>query len=346
DTALTEVSGLIHDGIRLLAHRDEIVTQLYQLDTLSGNITQTYACGNVSNYNCEEIAQDSLYIYIGDFGNNINGNRTDLRIFRVSKSDLLLGNAMADTIHFSYATQTNFTATGINNTDFDCEAFIVTSDSIFLFTKRWVSGGTAVYGMPKSPGQYSAVPLDSFNTQGYITGATHLPEKQLIVLCGYNSFLQPFLYLLYDYTGSDFFSANKRRIPVNLPFHQLEGIATADGLRYYVANEAFSSSFTNVAQQLHTLNLDAYLDHYLNPISTGLPDVPEAWFNVFPNPTSYMLCIKHVGLTTHTDYQIMDSRGNLVQSGTFNSCIPVNELTSGLYFLRFATGQTRRFVVE
>lgn len=346
DTALTEISGLIHDGSRLIGHRDEVVTQLYKLDTLSGNIVQAYSCGNVSNYNWEEIAQDSQYIYIGDVGNNINGNRTDLRIFRISKSDLQIGSPIADTIRFSYSTQTNFTATGINNTDFDCEAFVVTSDSIFLFTKRWVSGGTAVYGMPKSPGQHSAAPLDSFNTQGYITGATHLPEKHLIVLCGYNSFLQPFLYLLYDYTGSDFFGANKRRLSVNLPFHQLEGIASADGLRYYAANEAFSSSFTNVAQQLHTLDLNAYLSHYLNPISTVLHDAQEQRITLFPNPTTRSLCFGQLELSQLADYQIMNSSGIMVGSGSVSDCIELGELTPGLYFIRFNTGQSHRFVVE
>lgn len=346
DTALSEISGLIHDSNRLIGHRDEIVTQLYELDTLSGNILQAYGCGNVSNYNWEEIAQDSQYIYIGDVGNNINGNRTDLSIFRLSKSDLQHGSPVADTIRFSYSTQTNFTATGINNTDFDCEAFVVTSDSIFLFTKRWVSGGTAVYGMPKSPGQHSAVPIDSFNTQGYITGATHLPDKQLIVLCGYNSFLQPFLYLLYDYTGSDFFGGNKRRLPVNLPFHQLEGIATADGLRYYVANEAFSSSFTNVAQQLHTLDLSAYLSHYLNPISTELQDAQEQPITLYPNPATRALCISLIGWSTFTDYQIMDSIGKRVQSGSFSDCIELDEIPPGMYFVRLNNGQTHRFVVE
>jgi len=83
--------------------------------------------------------QDKDYLYVGDFGNNLNGNRTDLKILRIRKNSVLVNPLKIDTINFSYSNQTNFTPTGTNNTDFDCEAFIVASDSIYLFTKQWIS---------------------------------------------------------------------------------------------------------------------------------------------------------------------------------------------------------------
>lgn len=85
----------------------------------------------------------------------------------------------------------------------------------------------------------------------------------MIVLTGYSSSLQPFLYLLYDFNETAFFSGNKRKIGLNLPFHQVEGIATTDGLKFYISNEYFNQFTINVPQKIHTLNLSSYLQNYL-----------------------------------------------------------------------------------
>ena len=346
DQALTEISGLIHDGGRLLGQQDEIDTRLFELDTLNGNIVQTYSCSGVSNYNWEEIAQDSQYIYIGDFGNNINGNRTDLRIYRVDKSSLNNGNTVVDTIGFSYSDQVNFAPTGINNTDFDCEAFVVTNDSIFLFTKRWISGGTTLYGLPKTPGQHLAMPIDSFNSQGYITGATQLHGTQLVMLCGYNNFLQPFLYLLYDYPNNAFFKGNRRRLGINLPFHQIEGIATRNGLKVYLANEAFSSSFTSVAQQLHTIDLTMFLNHFLNPVTTGQPEYDSNLPALYPNPTNQSITLCNADNFRGKRYLIRDCMGRVVSHGIFTGTIDVSTFGQGVYLLQLEDMPTKRFTIE
>jgi hypothetical protein len=46
------------------------------------------------------------------------------------------------------------------------------------------------------------------------------------------------LYLFYDY--EQFFSTNKRKIKMALPFHQMEGITTQNGLQSYLTNENFT----------------------------------------------------------------------------------------------------------
>jgi hypothetical protein len=103
------------------------------------------------------------------------------------------------------------------------------------------------------------------NVNGLITGGVILEDKKIIVLCGYSKKLQPFLYLLYDYKGTDFFSGNKRKIQLKLPFHQIEGIATRDGLHYYLTNENFQRKpFISVSQQLHFVDLKTYFEFYLS----------------------------------------------------------------------------------
>ncbi len=283
---LNETSGLIYWNNRLWTHNDNSDINLYNFHPDSVNIIDSIELTGSSNRDQEEISQDSNYIYLGDFGNNANGNRTDLRILRIDKSDLLQNLITIDTIFFSYSNQINFTATGSNNTDFDCESFIVTSDSIFLFTKQWVSQKTAKYALPKIPGTYIAQFSALLDIQGLVTAATYLEDKRLLVFSGYSTTVQPFIYLLYDFNGTDFFGANKRKINLNLGFHQIEGICSEDGLTYYLTNERLSYSFITVEPKLHKIDLNAYLESYLNPpvLAFDFLLIPKCRF--YPNPVS------------------------------------------------------------
>lgn len=215
---LAETSGLIFWNNSLWTHNDNSDINLYSLDTLSGTILQNYTVTGVANIDWEEISQDDIYVYVGDFGNNANGNRTDLKILRMEKNSLLLNNPVVDTINFSYSNQTDFSPTGGNNTDFDCEAFVVSSDSIFLFTKQWVSNKTSIYTLPKTPGSYIANLKSTWDVSGLVTGATYLQDKRLIVLCGYSMTLQPFLFLLYDFNENEFLTAIKEKYLCHCPF--------------------------------------------------------------------------------------------------------------------------------
>jgi hypothetical protein len=51
----------------------------------------------VVNKDWEEISQDSTYFYIGDFGNNVSGNRKDF-IFKNRKESLALDVPKIDTL--------------------------------------------------------------------------------------------------------------------------------------------------------------------------------------------------------------------------------------------------------
>lgn len=347
DSALIEVSGIIKSGNNLYCHTDEIDTRIFSLDTLTGSILQTYSCGAVGNYNWEDITQDSTYIYIGDFGNNINGNRTDLKILRIAKTALINGTPAADTLNFSYATQTNFNATGLNNTDFDCEAFITSGDSIYLFTKEWLKKGVSVFSMPKTPGTHVAQLRDSFDVQGLITGATMLEDKQLVVLCGYTTSLQPFLQLLYDYQGDSFFSGNKRRLTLNLPLHQVEGIATDNGLDYFLVNEGlYNPPFVNTPQKLHRLELTSYLLNYLIPSTTVLHDMKrgDEELTIYPNPIHNELTFSINGLKGAGTAGIYDTKGGLIllrelDFTTDPAVIQLDELRNGTYLLKVTSGK-------
>lgn len=261
---LKETSGLTQSDSLFWTINDDTDTVLYGLDTI-GSIKNKILLKKASNTDWEEIAQDNNYFYVGDFGNNSSGNRKDLHVLRIEKETLLTPVQKIDTISFSYSNQTNFNKKTANTTDFDCEAFIVSNDSIYLFTKQWKNKKTSVYALPKTPGTYIAKLKETYNTGGLITGAAYLPEKKLLVLSGYNRFLFPFIYLLYDYKTTHFFSGNKRKVKIALPFHQIEGIATPDGIHFYLTNENFvRKPIVDVTQQLHQLDLSPFLGNFLN----------------------------------------------------------------------------------
>lgn len=264
DKKLHETSGLIFWNGKLWTHNDDKDTVIYGIDTISGNILESYELKKVVNKDWEEISQDSSYLYIGDFGNNVAGNRTDLHILRIEKKSLAV-NPVIDTISFRYSDQANpLIPSKANQTDYDGEAMVVSKDSIYIFTKQWTSKKTALYSLPKTPGNHVAQLKTVHDIRGLVTGAVFLEAESTIVLCGYSKHLKPFLYLLYDFHGTDFFTGNKRRIKLRLPFHQIEGIATQDGFHYYLTNENFSRKpFINKTQKLHKVDLSRFLRVYL-----------------------------------------------------------------------------------
>lgn len=340
DAGLAETSGLICWNDHLWTHNDNGDTNIYSLDTLNGAIVQSVPVSGVVNYDWEEITQDSSYIYLGDFGNNVNGNRTDLKVLRIEKASVLSGIPSVDTIFFSYSDQIDFTPTGGNNTDFDCEAFLVSGDSLFLFTKQWVSNRTTVYALPKIPGTYVAERRAELDVQGMITGATYLESKRLITLCGYTNLLQPFIYLLYDFDQTDFLSGNKRKLNLSLPFHQIEGIATVDGLKYYCSNENFvQAPVINTPQKLHVLDLSSYLENYLNGIILSLKNPYSSGLTVYPNPASDFLNIENNGADLHGNYTITDNSGRVICTGKLSGIkqsVDISHLLPGFYFVRLS----------
>ncbi|GGF12670.1 hypothetical protein GCM10011518_22390 [Flavobacterium limi] len=262
--SIKETSGLISFDNLLWTHNDDHDRTIYGLDSL-GKIKKKITLKNTVNHDWEEISQDSSHLYIGDFGNNYAGNRTDLRILKIGKETFLKEKPIIETISFTYSDQNDFSQNRTNTTNFDCEAFIVTKDSIYLFTKKWKSLHTSIYSLPNKPGNYIAQLKNTLDTKGLVTGAIYLESKKLIAICGYSTKGKPFIYLLYDFKNYDFLSGNKRKINLKLPFHQIEGITTEDGLHYYLTNEALiRKPILNVRQQIHYFDLSSILNSYLH----------------------------------------------------------------------------------
>ncbi len=334
--SLRETSGLALWQEHLWTHNDDSDRRLFALDTATAQVAQLVALPGVTNRDWEALAQDSAYFYLADCGNNASGNRQDLRILRLAKASLLSGSPQIDTLAFAYANQSDFSAQPANQSDFDCEALVAGRDSLYLFTKQWLSRQTAIYALPKLPGAYLLTPRDTFDVKGLITGASWLESERLLLLAGYTPLLEPFLYLCYDFAGDDFFGGNKRRIRLDLGFHQVEGIAMGDGTTVFLTNERFSQPpFVDIPPQLHRLDLRALLGPYLG--STTQRETPRTWtIELYPQPAVAYVWVAAAVKALPLAYRLFDGQGKTWQQGEIEQTrqrLAVEGLPAGLYFL-------------
>ena len=345
--AVVETSGLIKYNNIFYTHNDSSDTNLYAIDSISGAITSQVALPGVVNQDWEDMTQDENFIYVGDFGNNAHGNRQNLRILRISKASFPGTNPVIDTISFVFEDQTDFTSLPANTTDFDCEAMIASSEYIYLFTKQWTSNATAVYRVPKLEGMHTALSSGIFDVNGMITGATYLQNRRLVVLVGYSNILQPFVYLLYDFYGDNFFLGNRRKIMLPMQFHQVEGISTTNGLQYWLTNERLvQGSFLNIPAKLHQLDLTPQLSYYINNVSLNTDDVlGDREFAAYPNPTDQTLIIRIRTNLLGANFLLFSQTGQTVLQGTLESLssrIDVSTLASGVYYLQIGDSRNNK----
>ncbi|MBL6944493.1 MAG: T9SS type A sorting domain-containing protein, partial [Bacteroidales bacterium] len=301
---------------------------------------------NAINIDWESLATDDDYIYIGDFGNNL-GNRDDLAIYIVSKSDIPLegdGTAGSTKITFIYSDYKGNTEKKKEH-NFDCEAFIATNDSLYLFSKNRGDQKTKLYRLPKMPGDYIAELISTFNVAGLITGADINISSDEITLIGYvdQSWI-PFTWLLFDYEGTNFFGGNKRRIDLlNIAATQTEAISYTISKHEVITSEGnflFSQTAYNFNSALWT---DSSPSMILDVASNKFD------FSLSPNPVSKSKLTIHINKLPKGEYQIeiFDTFGRLIRIKKYNVSnmdgankikIKVGDYTQGTYFVRMRSG--------
>jgi hypothetical protein len=242
EETLTESSGVLFFDGKLYTHSDMAgVADLLELN-IDGTINNTISYQNAIVKDWEDIASDDTSIYIADIGNNL-ANRTDLRIFKISRSQLNNPEAPVETIKFSFNDQMDFGNDEYNQTSYDVEALAVKKGKLYLFTKDWLHLNTNIYKISNEPGSYPTNPIATLNIGGLVTGATTNPDGNIIV-CGYSPTLSPFVA---DIRFKNGIPIIHRKVDVTglLGFgSQVEGIAyteTIDGVfMYYLTSEKFT----------------------------------------------------------------------------------------------------------
>jgi hypothetical protein len=267
---------------------------IYRIDTATSAIFQTVTLAGATNVDWEDMAFDGTWFYIGDIGNNANGARMDLRIYKFPISAIAgyvtrpfdtIPADLVKTINFTYNNQPQPpVAVAPNSTPFDCEAMIVDKGKIHLFTKNWIENNSTHYVIDSVlEGTYAAMPVETLATNYLVTSADKAAEQDIVVLLGYQSanFGSHFIHMLSGYDSGRYFNGNKRRIdlPNALIMGQSEGITFANGNQAFISNEKFTRSsgpFTiTIDQKLRSV----YLPFVYAFTGAGNWNNPANWFN-------------------------------------------------------------------
>lgn len=280
---VSETSGLLFFNDRILTHNDSGgEALLFEIDTVSLEITRTVTITNAINTDWEAISQDEEYIYIGDFGNNL-GMRQDLVVYRIAKEDYLDNDtAAAEAIFFSYQDQTDFEDNG--NSDWDAEAFFVLADELIVLTKQWKSLGSVAYALPKTPGTHSAIRRGAVENIGLVTDADYNSTDNTLFVLGYSSFLMPFA-RTYELSDSNIFSENFGTILLEIGLAQVEGVTNDGAGNYFISSEFFSRQSPNIVtlSRLFKINITPNVPEQEEPgEGEPQPEKPEEEQN--PNP--------------------------------------------------------------
>ena len=239
-TEVSETSGLFFHNGRLWTHNDSGGKPiLYALDTTTFEVVQRITLAQVKNKDWEEVCTDGESVFVGDFGNN-KGSRKNLRIFTFplfalpAEGDTII---QVDSILFRFADQTNFEKRKHEH-DYDCEAMFATDSCLYLLSKGWATGTTRLYRLPKTPGKHVAEVVNSFDSQGLITGADYDRESRTLVVVGYvKNIWRPFMYIIFDFDEHGEKLSNHRFEMSQLAGAQTEGICFFDNGLCYVSAE-------------------------------------------------------------------------------------------------------------
>ena len=262
---LEEQSGMVWWNGWLWIHNDGgAAPVIMALDSTGQSIHRKVTLRGATNIDWEDMSHDSAYLYIADAGNNANGARANLCIYRVQKKYILdLDGDIevdAERIAFRYEDQPQPPlASAPNTTDFDVEAMICRNGSVFLFTKQWTSRQTVLYTFPAVPGQQVARKLGSFDAGGLITGAALSPDGQTLALTGYSPMLSRFIWILYGFIEDAFFDGHRRMIRLTGP-GQTESACFTDNDRLLLGSERFRM----LPERLESLWLGDLLSPYRN----------------------------------------------------------------------------------
>ena len=332
-----ENSGIIFfDGHLWSINDGGNLNVIYQLDT-TGIITREIVVSNALNIDWEGISQNSESIFIGDFGNN-SGNREDLCVYEINKSEIqdpLVTDVTAIKRVFKYEDQSDFTWNS-NAHNYDCEAFIATEDSLYLFSKNWLNEETNLYVLPTTWIDTAIASLNqNLNVDGLITDATINPISGRLMLLGYknngSNLYSSFIWVMWDFEENQFFTGNKRRIEIGSMFTlaQTEGIALKNGTSGFVSSEQISSVITIPAKLLR-FDFSNYLEEELLQIH----DQKGIELKISPNPAEQKIRLENFS-GNYFVYEVASLK--CVLQGTSGSKeIDVSSLRPGVYFIKSA----------
>jgi hypothetical protein len=330
-----ETSGLLFFNHHIITHNDsDNAPELYELDSLTGQILRTVSVSGATNVDWEAIAMDEAFIYIGDIGNNA-GNRDDLVIYKIAKNDFIENEIVeAEQIYFHYEDQLDF-ITAYNATAFDAEALMCTGNHLFIFTKNWISETTTVYQLGKSPGEHTAIPVGFFDTNGLVTGADYKEALDVVLLCGYSTSLSPFAFVIYGFESEEWIGTQSMKFILPAPFgfgSQVEAVALDENGQCLFSRESFVTTVAGFELNYEATMYSAMLSFEFTHVDETL--VANS-ISVAPNPNDGFFTIES-RMTARASFELRDALGLVFRSGYLKpgkTAIDISGAPSGTYFL-------------
>lgn len=254
-----ETSGLANVNGKIYTHNDSGGSNLlYEINVTTGDVIRSITVNGVINVDWEDLACDDTHLYIADIGNNL-GNRTDLKIYKILKSDLGTNNMVnTETIAFSYADQTEFTY-DLFTTPYDAEALIAYNGQLFIFTKNWADYTSRVYNIPTVPGSYEVTSVGEKTLDVMVTGAAVDGAESSVTLVGYtnpydkDTQFKSMIVKLSDFTGNNFFSGSiaEHEIENSQVVGQVEAILFKTSLEFYLSAEGITVQSVDYPAKLY-----------------------------------------------------------------------------------------------
>ena len=330
DQDIKETSGLVNLNGEIWTHNDSGDDPiLYQINASNGNIIRTVEIANATNEDWEDITADENFVYIGDVGNNY-GDRTDLRIYKISRSALAASDEVyAEIIQYSYSDQTSWEINH-NNHDFDCEALISFENNLYLFSKNWVDHQTRCYQLSKQSGTHIAEYQSTYDIECLVTGGEILKAPNRLVLIGYNSNGGSYTWIFEGFNDANFFSGTNTKL-IWTSLTQIEGVCQAnESNKIYVSSEEISDV------------LDPTL--FFHDVPGDTTDVIEQNFQKFRVYTSnnYIFIEPDSEKSITADIQLLNTSGTVLYKKRFvnESQVQVHtNVSNGIYLLVVTTKQ-------
>lgn len=198
DEKVLETSGLIYfDNSFWTINDSGNENILYRVDSKSGLVVTEVTITNAKNIDWEELTQDENYIYIADIGDN-SSVRDEKQIYRLEKLKVSQvvnsGDVESEVIRFTYP------AVEGKKTNYDAEALISYKGSLHLFTKDLFI--TNHFTISPDPGDIAAQFVESYKSNGQVTGAAINSTNNTLVMVGYLGFGQRLLWVFKNFDAS------------------------------------------------------------------------------------------------------------------------------------------------
>lgn len=247
DEKVVETSGLIYfDNFFWTINDSGNANILYRIDPKNGLVVGEISISTSKNIDWEEITQDQEYIYVADIGDN-SRIRDEKQIYRLKKSDVLKvkanGSVDCEVIRFRYPEIDS------KKISYDAEALISLNGVLHLFTKDLFE--SRHFTIPAKPGVTTATFIESYASNGQVTGAAIGSSTNSLVMVGYFGFGDRLLWEVKDFTKTSIMGVPTQPLSLGTVTEtgQVEAVCFGAEGNVFFTNENFGT----VKQQLWTI---------------------------------------------------------------------------------------------